>query len=175
MKKILLSITLIFAVSAACVAQSSSGNTDGSLLSLGIGVGTPYFGAGYSSSLPVNPTVAYEQTVVNDISVGGELSYAGSKLYGFNVNAVYVGARGSYHLGPLLNVDSKIDLYGGVGLGYVVVNVSDDAGDSATASSGLGYGLYAGARYYFTPATAIYAELGYQSLSYLNVGVTFKF
>ena len=159
------------------MAQSSSGAYDSntSTFQAGIGLGTPFFGSGYSSSIPINPTVAYERAVTDAFSAGGELSYAGSKFYGINVNAFYIGARGTYHLGKLVDLGKNTDLYGGVGLGYVIVNVSDNTGDSATASSALGYGLYVGGKYYFSPSVGLYAELGYQSLSYINVGVAFKF
>jgi len=174
MKKTLLSIFFLLAIYSTGKAQSSAYN-GGGMLNVGIGIGTPYLGSLYTSSIPVNPTISFEKGIANGISAGGELSYAGSKIYGINVNVIYVGARGSYHLGQIVDLSPKADLYGGLGIGYVVVNVNDGAGDSATASSGLGYGLYAGGKYYFAGSTAVYAEVGYQSLSYLNIGIAFKF
>ncbi|WP_121201803.1 hypothetical protein [Mucilaginibacter gracilis] len=65
--------------------------------------------------------------------MGGQRSYASSKYsasyygygYIYKVSATYIGARGSYHLNDALNINSKFDLYGGLSLGYVVVNLSD--------------------------------------------------
>jgi len=174
MKKLLLSIILAAAFILKSEAQNSAFN-NGNVFSVGIGVGTPYLGSAYSSSFPVNPNVTWERGVVDGISAGGELSYAGSKFYGLNVNVFYVGARAGYHLGQIVDIGKKADLYGGVGVGYVIVNINDGAGDSYTGQGGVGAAFYAGGRYYFTPATAIYAEVGYESLSYLNIGLAFKF
>jgi hypothetical protein len=175
MKKFTFLIAAIITCSL-CKAQTTTTteSRDYSFFSAGIGFGTPYFGYGYTSSVPVNPTLTYEQTVADEITAGGELSYARNKLYDLSVNTVYVGARASYHFGALMNLKSNLDIYGGVGAGYVIVNVSDDEGDSATASSGVGYGLYGGVKYYFAKSVGVYAEAGYQSLSYLNVGLAFK-
>jgi len=53
--------------------------------------------------------------------------------------------------------------------------VSDNTGYSGSAASDVGFGLFAGGKYYFQENTAVYAELGYQSLAFLNIGVAFKF
>jgi len=63
-------------------------------------------------------------------------------------------------------------MYGGASLGYVIVSVSDKRGYSGHAASAVGFG---GGKYYFSSNTAVYAEVGYQSLSFLNIGVSFKF
>jgi len=152
------------------------------LLNIGVGLGSPFFGSGYSSSLPVNPSISYEKGITNEISVGGQVAYAGAKYkvsvpgadYSFKQNAVYIGARGSYHLNELLKLEPKFDLYGGASLGYVVASVSDSEGFNGTTGSGIGFGLFAGGKYYISNNTALFAELGYQSLAVLNVGVAFK-
>lgn len=170
---------------SAAFAQSSSFNKGDNLLHIGIGVGSPFFGSGYSTSLPVNPSVSFEHGLSEAISVGGQLSYASYKysynlgsLYGgnytFKESATYAGIRGSYHLNEALGLDKPWDCYGGASLGYVIVSASDNMGYSAAAGSALGFGLYAGGKYYFSSRTGVYAEAGYQSLSYLNIGITFK-
>lgn len=184
MKKHLLLITLfIIGISSAAIAQGggSAYNNGDNLLNIGIGIGSPFFGSGYSSSLPVNPSLSYEKGVTDAISVGGQLSYASSKFddypysnYRFKESAFYIGARGSYHFNQDLNLDSRFDIYGGASLGYVIVNVSDNTGYSGSAASDVGFGLFAGGKYYFQENTAVYAELGYQSLAFLNIGVAFK-
>jgi hypothetical protein len=183
-KNLFLTAFLIVAISSLGMAQSKSAFSNGdNLLNIGIGLGSPFFGAGYSASLPVNPIVSYERGVTDFISVGGTLSYASSKYnynlpgssYSFKESATYLGLRGSYHLDDILKIDPKFDLYGGASLGYVIVNVSDSQGYSGSAASGAGFGVFAGGKYYFQPSLAVYAELGYQSLSVLNAGITLKF
>lgn len=182
-KNLLLTVLLIIIICSVGLAQSKSYSQGDNLLNVGIGLGSPYFGAGYSSSLPVNPTVSYERGITDVISVGGSLSYASSK-YNYNIvgtayslkeSATSVSLRGSYHLNDILSIDKKYDLYGGAALGYVIVSVSNSLGYAASAASGAGFGVFAGGKYYFQSNLAIYAELGYQSLSVLNAGITFKF
>ena len=152
------------------------------LLNIGAGIGSPFFGSGYSSSLAVNPSISYEKGITDEISVGGQVAYAGAKYkvnvpgadYSFKQNAVYIGARGSYHLNELLKLEPKFDLYGGASLGYVVASVSNSEGFNGTTGGGIGFGLFAGGKYYISNNTALFAELGYQSLAVLNVGVAFK-
>ena len=145
------------------------------LLNLGVGIGTPYFGGGFKSKLPVNPTITFEKGIEENISIGGTVSYASSKYnYYFDLNytAIFLGARGSYHF-PLSN--QKTDLYAGGGLGYVIISVSSkEANYTASAASGVGYNVFGGIRYYIGKA-AVYAELGYGSLSIGNAGISFKF
>jgi len=173
MKKLALSLAAMFTLSL-CKAQGSfSGSSK--LFSIGVGVGSPFFGSGYKQALPVNPTINFEKGVSDNISAGASISYAGSKLevYDLKYNAFLIGARAAYHFIP---GNEKIDAYAGGGLGYVIVSVSSKSSGYATAaSSGIGYMAFAGGRYYFTKATAVYAELGYSSLSFLNAGITFKF
>lgn len=187
MKKIFLSILLITAIATVSTAQttSSSAFSNGdNLFNVGIGVGSPFFGFGYKSSFPVNPTVSYERGIMDALSVGGTISFASSKFQNngityFKESATYIGVRGSYHVNQYLNLGDNVDLYGGASLGYVVVNVTDQQGvngiDFLGTASGVGFGLYAGGKYYFQPNFGVYAEVGYESLSFLNLGVTFKF
>ncbi len=158
------------------------------ILSVGIGIGSNYFGSGYSASIPVNPTVSFEHGFTDAISAGVTVSYASSKYkygylgdnYSLKESATYIGVRGAYHFNKLLKLDNtKFDVYGGLGLGYVVVSVSSSANgqtySSGNVGSGVGYALFVGGRYYFSPRIGVYAELGYASLSVLNAGVSFKF
>jgi hypothetical protein len=181
MKKTLLSILLLVTISSAGMAQSSSSafNNGDNLLHVGVGLGSPFFGFGYSASLPFNPTITYERGITDVISVGGTLSFANSKFNGdgfsFKESATYIGVRGSYHVNQYLNLGDNVDLYGGASLGYVVVSVSDNQNNFGAAASAPGFGLFAGGKYYFQPNFGVYAEVGYESLSFLNIGVTFKF
>lgn len=184
-KNLLILFALCFMGVTAALAQKTTNayNSSDNLLNVGIGLGSPFFGSGCSSSLPVNPTLSYEHGVTDEISIGGQLFYASSKFnyayfgsaYSFKENATYIGARGSYHLNDILDLDSKFDVYGGASVGYVIVSVSDNTGYSGSVASAVGFGAFAGGKYFFSPKTGVYAELGYQSLSFLNVGLAFKF
>ncbi|HWD87205.1 MAG TPA: hypothetical protein VG367_03695 [Mucilaginibacter sp.] len=184
MKKYLLTALLIAAISSLGMAQSkSSFNNGDNLFNVGIGLGSPFFGAGYSASLPVNPVVSFEHGITDAISVGATASFASSKYgysilntnYSFKETAIFIGVRGSYHFDQIFNIDPKFDVYGGASVGYVIVSVSDNQGNSGSAASGGGFGAFAGGKYYFQSNIAVYAELGYQSLSVMNAGITFKF
>ena len=178
MKKILLSIAIL--LTSATISFAQSAITPGTnLLSVGIGVGSPYFGESYSSSFPVNPTISFERGIVIDnLAVGAEASFATSK-YSFDgftstFTAVYIGVRGTYHFGQLLSIPSQFDLYGGATAGFIIETASDNFGGSPSASSGPGGGGFVGGKYYFAPKIGVYAEAGFTSLSFVNVGVTFK-
>jgi hypothetical protein len=184
MKKQSLLLVLLLAIASTVMAQSKSAFSNGdNLFNAGVGLGSPFFGTGYSSSLPVNPTVSFEHGFTDEISAGAQVSYASYKYnygyagsaYAFKESATYIGVRGSYHLGQMLELDSKFDVYGGASLGYVVVSLSDNAGYSASAASDIGYGVFGGGKYYFSNNAGIFAEVGYQSLSFLSVGITLKF
>jgi len=185
MKKKLQIIALLLSLATIVRAQSKSSafNSGDNMLNFGVGLGSPFFGTGYSSSLPVNPTVFFEHGFTDEISIGAQASYASAKYeyayfgdaYSFKESATYLGVRGSYHLGQAFDLDSKFDVYAGGSLGYVVVSIKDNQGYSGAAASAVGYGGFAGARYFFGQKTGVYAELGYQSLSFVNIGLTLKF
>jgi hypothetical protein len=86
-----------------------------------------------------------------------------------------LGARAAYHLKMK---SDKIDPYGGLMLGYNIVSYKEPSGwdpayNYSAKSSYLMYGFYGGARYFFNPKMAVYAELGY-GFGYLNLGLSFK-
>jgi hypothetical protein len=79
---------------------------------------------------------------------------------------VQLGGTANYHF----HVDDpKWDPFLGLGLGYVVANVSG----LGTANSGLFTVGYAGVRYFYTQSMAIQADLGVGS-STLNIGLMFR-
>ncbi len=145
------------------------------LLNIGIGLNSYY-----SSGIPLN--ASFEVGVTDDISVGGSLDYLSSKytiLNDYKFTAIYIGARGSYHFNKLLNLNSdKVDLYGGLGLGYRSFSWSDGftsnvLGDSY--GSGIYFGLHIGGKYYFSESIGGFAELGATGATNARLGVAFKF
>jgi hypothetical protein len=175
-KTIILSVALLLIIAAGANAQEDGVTKGTGLLNIGVGTGGAY--SGFTSALPV--TLSYERGVANDLSFGGQVSYAHATYddgYGDNIGltAIYIGARGSYHFGTVLKLPSKIDLYAGVSLGYVVESVSDSYGDGYAASSGVGYGFFVGGKYFFSQKVGVFVEAGYQSLSTGSAGLAFKF
>jgi len=174
--------------SFSAFAQESSGafSKGTSVINLGVGFGDLYWGGGYSSNFPVNPTLSFDHAItdklgIGNIGVGGIVSYASSK-YSDGVNTykssgILVGIRGTYHF--ILRSD-KIDPYAGVMIGYVFTNNTLPAysyspyGFSAK-SSGVVPGFFAGIHYYFQPAFGVYGEVGYDGFSIVNLGVAFRF
>ena len=184
------SILLIVLALSTTLLFSQSFKKGDQAINVGIGLGnTGSFGAGYKGFVP-SIQGSYEYGIVEVpmgaeltgvVSVGGYLGWATYKYawsYWDNISYVYntfvFGARGNYHF----IFHDKLDTYAGIWLGYRLVN-GKWKGDgqvpanwSATSSNITG-GAYVGARWFFKPNFAAYAELGYL-ISVLNLGVTFK-
>jgi hypothetical protein len=166
-------------------SQAGSGFQKGDkLVNLGVGLSSYYYGG-----TPIG--LSYESGISDDISIGAQFdyksgnpnrnSYSGS--YGTGYSAYYLGIRGSYHLNNILQLnESKVDLYAGVGLGYIKFGWDDERYGSYYNSyyntyydSGLWFNYYVGGKYYFTPKVGAFVELGYTGLSSSRVGISFKF
>ena len=124
MKKLCISFTILMAISVSVFSQRSF-QQGTSNLNLGIGIGSIYWGSGYSSNFPVNPTASFEYGVTDNISVGAVISYSSIKFSGADIkeSGVLFGARGSYHF---LTTD-KWDPYAGITLGFVSVSVTNNS------------------------------------------------
>jgi hypothetical protein len=108
----------------------------------------------------------------------------GNGLLGFHVSAdVYsygnnatirvipIGATMNYHF-PI-DPANKVDLFLGAGLGFNTVSCSGFGSIGCGRNSGLYVIGRAGGRYFFTPRTALYADLGAGAAT-VNLGLTFK-
>lgn len=179
MKKAIFSLMVICGLLIQSEAQDWSYEQGNILVNAGVGLGNLYWGSGFESSFPVNPTAAVEYGVSDRISVGLGAGYSSVELGvdGFDkikYTGLAISARGSYHFAT----SEKFDPYFGLSLGYV--NVGFDAGDDddifgSTKASGIGWGGYIGARYYFSSTFGAFAELGATSFSILSAGVALKF
>ncbi len=141
------------------------------LLNLGIGINSYY-----STGLPLG--ASFEVGITDAISVGGQVDYAsGNYGTGLGFTSLYVGARGSYHFNELLNVtNDKLDIYGGLGLGYRSFSWTDSYnGSGYSYGNGLAINLFAGGKYYFSDKVAGFVELGSTGLSNARIGIAFKF
>ena len=181
MKKQLLLCALL--LQAICMHAQEQFGKGTKTIDVNLGLGSPYWGAGYKHAFPFNPRIGMEYGITDEISLGGSIAYSGAKydwgnIYGshytLKYNAYFISARGAYHF----KLDNeKLDPYLGASIGYVVVSVKDDSPYGSSVSSvgsGVGYGGFGGIRYYIKPKLGLNAELGYSSFSFLNLGVSFK-
>ena len=197
-KASLVFITLMLMFTFAQSQGKSTGEPFGkgsSAINLGIGFGnTIYTGAYYSMGFPTI-SVSYEYGIVEVpmgsslkgiVSVGGLAGFGGSKYdysyatWGYDVKTNYflIAARGNYHF----IFHDKFDPYAGIILGYYFGNstVTYSSGypnylpTYSGSDGGFHGGAYAGVRWFFTPAFAVFSELGW-NISIFTVGATFKF
>jgi hypothetical protein len=155
-------------------------------LNLGVGLASAlYTGSGYSSKIP--PISGSLEFVIKDdlfdgkgaLGAGGYLGYTGAKWeysgWGWKYNNIIIGPRGYIHY----QLVDKLDTYGGVLLGYNIVNAKE-TGNSipgynySASASGVIFSGFVGARYFFNDKFAVMGELG-SGIAYLNLGVTLKF
>ena len=95
--------------------------------------------------------------------------YSYDAFGGYSLKYIPIGATVNYHF----NLDEKkFDPFLGVGLGYYVHSCSGCPGNFGYASSIYFIGR-AGARYFFNPKFAAYADVGAGAAT-LNVGLMFK-
>lgn len=159
----------------AASAPKGLGSTRQKYLNAGIGLAA-YYGGG----LPLG--ASFEVDIKDNISVGGSVDFFrygyNSGGYRWNYTFVYAGARGSYHLGEVLNIgDSKFDPYVGATLGFRYAGYNDNYNYGydyvSPYNSGLFLGAHLGSRYMFSPKVGAFAEVGY-GVSALRLGITAK-
>jgi len=182
MKRILLFAIAMSLISAVyTTAQESYFQQNDNVVNLGIGVGGSYYGYyGYTGYHRL-PTFAlgYERCVLGHLfneqsalGVGGLAGVTYANHSSWTSTDVMVGVRGAMHYAFV----EKLDVYAGVMLGFNIHSwkwkgVSESV---HSGNSGLGYGVFAGARYYFAGPVAAFAELGY-GFTLLNAGLSIKF
>ena len=178
--KSFLSIALVLFLSLTVLAQPyKKGDMIGQ-------VGIGYGHAGIYGDMDFPPiSLGFQYGIEEKISIGGVVGFSsssdswGDDDYGweYTYTYIFVGARGEYHFWQ----NENIDAYGGVTLGYDIVSSSVEShgsghhynwSGSASGSYAL-WGFHVGARYYFNPCVAAFAELGYR-ISYITAGVAFK-
>lgn len=174
MKKLLSSLFIVALL--ACGTANAQYAQGDKLLNLGIGVGG-FYGGG----LPIGGS--FEYGVTDQISVGAQADfYTWSYNYGFGAGKyrytfIPIALRGSYHVNELLNLNNdKIDLYGGLQLGYYISSTNTDFGSGFNNLYGnrVLFGVHLGGKYYFKPNLGAFAEVGY-GVAGLKLGVAFKF
>lgn len=116
---------------------------------------------------------------MKDITLGGDVSYRSysdkfnSNSYRHNIFGFYF--FGNYHFNDLLEIRTKkIDVYGGLGVGYFLW--SSSGAYRGSGGSGLGIGLQIGGRYFFANNLGFNLELGGNSAtSGGKIGITYVY
>ena len=188
MKKILAGVIVMMIAYSSFAQKTSVFENATNVINLGIGLGDVYWGSGYSGA-PVSFNASFDRGVTDKLGIGyigagGTIGYLSRSLnigggYKEKVSALLMGARATYHFALDGEIGEKFDPYAGVLLGYVITSHSNNAPSGYNYSyNGPGAfrpGVFAGAHYYFTPNFGAYAEVGYNIISVLNTGLTFKF
>ena len=183
-KKFILVLILVLFATGGVFAQADINNFapaleyNNVLINFGVGLGPTY---GYKMGIPpISAAVDVILPIPVPITVGGIVTYSTWKYDGYLVNVTWTnigfGIRGMYHL----NFAENLDAYAGLTLGYVHQTVKVDSswgwyGSGYAAEGEFLLGANVGARYFFTSFLGAYAELGYNRLQYINLGLTFKF
>ncbi|ATA71847.1 MULTISPECIES: outer membrane beta-barrel protein [Capnocytophaga] len=146
-----------------------------------LGVGNLQLNAGFGLSSWGTPVyLGVDYGVAEDWTVGGEISYR-STNYGVadrNVKYTNVGVVGNvnYHFNRLFQLPSQFDLYAGGSLGYYSwTNNYKVEGFNHHYTSGFGFALQLGGRYFFTNNFGVNLELGGGTVSGGKLGITYKF
>jgi hypothetical protein len=181
MKKWFTAVIAVVAITTLLTSGSYGQAKNGeNVVTAGLGLGYP--GAYGTAGMP--PVfVSFDHGIQSKFSVGGIASFSTSKYDwpggdNWSYTYIFVGARGAYHFGDLIEGNKNLDLYGGLTLGYHIVSHSFSGKNEGlyTYSPGAGYfgfGIFAGGRYYFTPKWAATAELGYD-IGFFKAGISYK-
>lgn len=177
--------------SAGTVVHAQQFAKSSNVISAGIGLGSAIGGFTSSSQGPAI-SVQYEKGMweidgPGVISLGGYAAYKSFSAGGrYGTNFTYsqkwtytvIGVRSAYHYTGISA--EKVDVYGGLMLSYNILSYSyEDSNpsgvrfDNGSYGNALGFSVYVGGRYFFTPRLAALAELGY-GVSYLSVGLAWK-
>jgi hypothetical protein len=162
-------------------AQESTFQQNDNVVSLGVGIGGSYYGyvgfAGYSWWPTI--TFNYERCILGNLfneqsalgigAIGG-FTYASHSSW--TSTDIMIGLRGAFHYAFIDNLDT----YAGAMGGYNIHSWKwkDSSDNLHSGGSGVGYGVFAGARYYFAGPIAVYAEFGYH-YTLINAGISVKF
>lgn len=122
----------------------------------------------------------YEHGIIDEIGIGGQLALAGVR-YDYNndqterVKTFHFAILGYYHFNKLIPV-KQLDVYAGLGPAFRSrsVTYTDDAYDNYSGTD-TALAVKVGARYYVKNNFAFYGEGGFDLMSDINLGVTFRF
>ena len=165
MKKLLLSVTLLFTMTFSY----SQGSLPNGSSQFNVGLGLSGWG------VPIY--AGFDFGVSRDITLGGEFSFRSYKENwkntNYNHNIIGISGNGNYHFNRALNIAPPFDFYAGLNIGFY--SWSSPNGYTGTHASGLGLGAQVGGRYYFGKKAGINLEFGGgNAFSGGKFGLTFK-
>jgi len=150
---------------------------------IGAGVHLGYFTAKTPRFEEATVTTIVDQLggIVNDLGLCGLLfecdTITESRDGGYDKYTVFTpGVRFAYHQRVLENLDT----YASVVLGYNVIRSKRSGSDALDLTQftnkipTFAYFTSAGARYYFSQQWAAYGEIGYGTMTFVNVGLTYR-
>ncbi len=175
---------LLAALSAAVFFTATAHaqiETDGTYLGPHVGLGA------YGNGISVGGDCEYILTKPGEagpgrIGIGGTVDYwswssgSGNDSY-WTYTWVPMGVYGAYHF---VLSNTKWDLFGGLGIGYIIVNSTwhkpsnwQTETDYPAYSSAAYWSAVAGVRYFFSPGFALHARLGLGA-AVLSVGANIR-
>lgn len=109
------------------------------------------------------------------LGIGVSVDYWGYDYgTGYNYSYLPIGVTGNYHV-KLEN--KKVDLFGGLGLGYNIINCSYDGpgleGEDFCEDGSVYFIVKVGGRYFMTDKVALYGDIG-TGASSVNLGLSFR-
>ncbi len=182
MKKLLFALVLSLGLGTVNTADAQVMSKGTILVSPNFNLG--YYGGfgyvykdGYIASFTPGGTVNVDIGVHDYVSVGPYVGFAGRSGY----SNIAFGARGNFHFGQLIGdkkgvdlLSNKLDLYYSLGLGGRITTYKGSDKDSYIPFR-FGFSSSLGVRYYFADWVGAHLEMGATELSWLKLGVTFKF
>jgi hypothetical protein len=186
MKKII----LILIMSVFVIGFTNAQNTQetfakgDNVIGVGFGIGGVYGFNSYDTQTPVFGA-QYDRGIV-ELGMGGVIGvggFIGYKNYVYKNNnykdkwgITIIGARGTFHY-DLFKV-KNLDTYAGTMIAFHILsntnNIPAQLDPDRSYSNAAYASLFAGAKYYFAPKVAVYAEVGY-GVAWLTMGIAFKF
>jgi hypothetical protein len=161
-------IAAVTVVARPAAAQFSKSYTDiGPVIGLGsIGDAGIAFGGRFEKGIKDLPSLGNGTL---GIQVGA--TYYSWSSFGYSVSYIPIGVTANYHF---KTSNDKFDPFLGLGLGYEVVSCDiPGAGSCGAYDSAIFFVGRVGARYFWKPKMALYADVGAGGAS-LNVGLMFK-
>ena len=189
MKKVfkVLMLSLLLALVAPNLIRAQLFDEGDMIFSAGIGLGSTLysFGSVYNTSVPPiwisGDYCLREDLGPGNLGIGGMLGYSAFKStysyigddYGWKYTSIFFAARGTYHFTDLVD---KLDLYGGVHLGFNIVTTKtygDGPDDFSPLNNRDIVEPIAGSRYFFADNLAAMGELGY-GIAIIKLGISLK-
>jgi hypothetical protein len=145
------------------------------IVSVGLGIPTIYSGGAYSQS-PIFYGKYEHGFLRDDVGLGGYIA-GGWGSYDNDItesdfSAFSIGLLGYYHFNKLIPIE-KMDVYAGAGFAFRSYSWDNDFYDND--GSGIIFAFRAGIRYYVANNFAVWAETGFDDMSSLSFGGSFRF